>query len=247
LTPTDTLVVSVFTGLLVGLLVNVIVAFFQRPSLEIRPDDDRPDTKFPDRYIHVRVINRKHPLFNRNMALNCESKVWIADTRTGEIRGPFKTKWARLSTIVYDSSTQRLEWKSVPSQETRLDIYPGHSDGGAEGVQLDVVLKTKDICLVHDPELYYHLKELERWKLVEGQYYVMIRIQYSQKQSDPRYFLLANKELYETSLTACSYEDLEKARTVFKSIGPDGAKWSIPSNLTSWKADSKPQVSSSRF
>lgn len=217
----DPYLISFFSGILVGFIVNAGVAVCQRPSLEITSDDDRPDRNCDTRFLHVRVKNKKHRVFNRNMAVDCESQVWIADAKTGLIKdgSPFKTKWARLSNLAYVDSTRRLEWIPVPALETRISIYPGHSDGGKEGLQLDIVKKTKKECIVHDPEIYverHRSGDLSKWQLEQGKYYVMIRIQYAQKQSDAAYFLLTNEELYETTLTECPKDQLKIAKRIFQ-------------------------------
>jgi len=174
----------------------------------------------------VRVENKKHPLFNRNMAVDCESQVWIADAKTHQIKtgSPFRTKWARLSNLAYVDSTRRLEWIPVPALETRINIYPGHSDGGKEGLQLDIVKKDRKICIVHDPESYPERDrngDVSKWQLDHGKYYVKIRIKYANTASDPRYFLFTNGEhLQDTRLVDCSVEDLVVARSVFSNHDP---------------------------
>jgi hypothetical protein len=230
---------SFLLGLIAGLTVNGIVAFIQRPSLEILSEEEPYDGTVNDRFLHVRVRNKKPPVFNRNAAVDCESAIWIADADTRRVKdgSPFKTKWARLSTIVFNAATSALEWRSVPAQETRINIYPGHSDGGKEGLQLDVVLKTQNVCLVHDPELYRNV-DRRKWQLPKGRYYIKICIRYAQKASDPRYFLLINDCLDNTKLTPLSGEELAIARGIFSGEGQQVATVTdTPDNPTTWRAD----------
>jgi hypothetical protein len=212
-------IVAFATGLVAGLSVNGIVAFIQRPIIEIASDDDRYDQKSPDHYLHVTVRNKKHRIFNRNMAVDCESQVWIADTETGMIKegSPFKTKWERLSNLTYVDSTRRLEWMPIPALETRINIYPGLGDGGREGLQLDIVKKNKSVCLVHDPEVYHAPPfQREKWRLKEGTYFVRVTILYAQKTSDSALFLLTNgKTLGTTTLVTCPLNKLGRAKQIF--------------------------------
>lgn len=206
-------------GLAAGLSVNAIVAFVQRPVLEIASDDDRYDPKFLEHYLHVRVRNKRSRIFNRNMAIDCESQVWVADAETGQMQegSPFKTKWARLTNLVYVESTKRVEWLPIPALETRIDIYPGHSDGGKEGLQLDIIRQASDGCWVNDPEIYrLPVNERQKRYLKLGTYFVQVKILCSQKSYDPAVFLFTNTRTFDTTtLVSCPLDKLDSAKKIF--------------------------------
>lgn len=210
---------SFFSGLATGLTVNAIVAYLQRPVIEIASDDDRCDPSFEFHHLHVRVRNKKSRFFNRNMAVDCESQVWIANAETGQIHegSPFKTKWARLSTLAYSETHADMEWHPVPALETRINIHPGLSDGGKEGLQLDIIKKSKGVCIIHDPELYHApIFQRTKWHLNQGTYFVQVRILYAQKTSDPALFLLTNESTLETTtLVTCPLNRVGRAKQIF--------------------------------
>jgi len=82
-----------------------------------------------------------------------------------------------------------------PPVEKRLTIYPGMSDGGKEGVQLDIAWKEKGVkyCVIADPQYFVELEGKSKWILEEGRYYVEVVIEYAGGKSRTYRFLLTNE------------------------------------------------------
>lgn len=215
---------SFIMSLLTALVFHSLIERLKRPRVKIDEDDDKYDPQFNTHYLHVRVINEKSKMVNRNPAIDCESEVYIIDAKTGKMKegSPFSTKWARQTTIIPILMEDRIGVGYLPLNppaERRINIYPGQIDAGKEGLHLDVIKKEKGkaYCWVHDPQLYVEPAK-EKWKVNRGKYYVMIKVHFAGGCSKPAYFILENESEDPTyvKLKKCPKERINEMKGLFR-------------------------------